>query len=133
MKLTLKDLPEQPAWTKYGDDRWWRDPGLYPARPLAEMLNDHVIFLNYDTEKPGQYSLDVNCNDLFYWACADAEPLPFDQIEQVYVAWKLGGYALDKWTCHRRNLRPQVPVVTKMKEAGEWDDEMESLPAPAPS
>jgi hypothetical protein len=76
----------------------------------------------------------VNCNDLFWWGTADAEPLPQGEIEPLYRAVKASPrWGADKWCCLRRKFRPQVPVVKRMKEDGFWDAELEALPAPSPS
>lgn len=76
----------------------------------------------------------VNCNDVFYWASGDAEPLPNSQIEKLYRMWKANkDWGSIKWCCLHRNLRPQVPIVRDMKKDGFWDAELEALPAPSPS
>ena len=70
----------------------------------------------------------VNCNDLFAWACAEALPLPKDEIGSFYKAWKTGKYGTTRWSCIKKNLQPQFPVRERMKELGRWDDMMEALP-----
>lgn len=95
---------------------------------LAEMLAADGLLFGPDDDMPG---IEINCNDLFYWACADSEPLPEDDILPFYRAWKAGKDT--EWVCVRRNLRPQVPIVERMKERGEWTDVLEALPAPGPS
>lgn len=125
---------------------------------LAILLNEEILFCNerHTAMKPikvkdGKFLppnpndpwevtnesttvLYVNCNDLFYWGTADAESLPNDEIGKLYKMWKKdGAYGVDKWCCLRRGLRPQVPIVERMKKDGFWDDELEALPAPEPS
>lgn len=76
----------------------------------------------------------VGCNDLFYWACGDAEELPQDQIEHVYRAWKADPqWGVTKWCCVQRKLQPQVPIVEDMKKDGAWTSELEALPKPEAS
>lgn len=104
------------------------------ATALAILLSQQVCFLNshwWEEEWP-QRAKDgicviVNCNDLFAWACADGEELPYDEIQNLYDLWKSDPYGVDKWCCIRRNQQPQEPIVKRMKAAGAWDSVMESL------
>lgn len=125
-------------------------------RALAQLLLDGILFCNeretveYDYKVvDGQLHVDetkgtsvgeattvlyVNCNDLFYWACADAERIKNNEIGTFYkmhMANKKWGSA--KWCCLKRKMRPQVPIVEAMKKDGFWDAELEALPAPHPS
>lgn len=107
---------------------------------LAELLSAEIIFANCRPyvhswkdrgEEPDGRTvvLFVNCNDLFAWACADAEDLPLEEVPTLYKAWKAEGrWGVEKWCCRRRNQRPQPPVERQMREAGVWDAEMEALP-----
>ena len=125
-------------------------------RALAQLLLDGVLFCNeretveydykvvdgklfVDDNKPttkGEPTtvLYVLCNDLFWWATADAERLPNSEIGRLYKMHMANKqYGADKWCCLRRKLRPQVPIVERMKKDGFWDAELEALPAPDPS
>ena len=71
----------------------------------------------------------VNCNDLFYWACADAETMKQSEVEDLYrqhIANLRWGATL--WACKHRNLQPQVPVKEKMIKEGVWNAELNALP-----
>lgn len=73
-------------------------------------------------------SVSVNCNDIFAWACADAEELPYEEIENVYRLWRADpNWGAAKWCAIRRKQKPQGPVIDAMKKAGSWDDIMENL------
>lgn len=99
---------------------------------LAEMLQAGVLFSNngFDTEgKERTVCLFVNCNDLFAWACADAECVQHHEIESLYRAWKSSSFGIDKWCCKHRKQKPQKPVEDAIRQEGHWDDEMEALPA----
>ena len=67
------------------DDIWWRVDGEYA--PLT-------IF--------------VNCNDLFFWGCSDAEMITIDNIDVFEQAYKdsidHGGLL---FCCRVRGMRPQ--------------------------
>lgn len=79
----------------------------------------------------------MNCSDVFYWACADAEPLPpvgfgadLDRpFWDLYDAVRKDGDAgATRWCCLRRGMRPQTPLEKRMRERGEWTPELEALP-----
>jgi len=64
---------------------------------LALMLINKVIFLNcywWEEDWPERArkvtALCVNCNDVFAWGCADAEDLPYAEIENLYRMWRKG-------------------------------------------
>lgn len=101
---------------------------------LARMLQADILFCNTGYFGEGEMReqtvvLFVNCNDLFAWGCADAEPVREDEIGDLYKAWQSGKYGVDKWCCKRRKQQPQGPMEKLIRAAGEWDAEMEALPA----
>jgi hypothetical protein len=102
---------------------------------LAHLLLNDVVFLNShwwrdDAPKDMQEVISVNviCNDVFAWGCADAEALPHDEIENLYRMWIADTtWGAAKWCAIRRKQQPQKPVIAAMKKAGAWDDAMEAL------
>lgn len=60
----------------------------------------------------------VNCNDLFWWATADCEPIGLADIadyERAVADLLAAGdymevYAAELWCCRKRGMRPQQPV-----------------------
>lgn len=102
---------------------------------LHLLLRDEVLFANerdyyYNGERAGSTIVFfVRCNDLFYWACGDSEDLPFTEIGALFKRHRDDPrWGVSKWCCVRRQMQPQAPIRRKMKEAGVWDEEMESLP-----
>ena len=92
---------------------------------LAKLLIDGDIFVSCQDGR-----LCVICNDTFGYACADAEPIT-DRRDIVVIyegKAKHGWPAVVAWCAKRRKQRPLAPIVTRMKEAGVWDDELESYP-----
>ena len=72
----------------------------------------------------------MNCNDIFAWACADAEEVEHGEIQALYDLWlKDRTWGAAKWCAIKRNQKPQPPVIASMKKAGAWDDAMEALGA----
>lgn len=104
---------------------------------LARLLKKGYLFCNTrETVFMGKPAgtiivLYVLCNDLFYWGCADAENITHREIDDLYkMAFnkKYKGWGCDIWCCKKRNMKPQQPVIEKMKSDGVWDDELENLP-----
>ena len=104
---------------------------------LSILLKNNVLFCNerHYSQKPDNKSegstivLFVLCNDIFAWACADAEDLPCSEIPKLYRMWEKDKiYGPAKWCCIRRNEKPQQPMIDYMKKDGVWDDTMEKLP-----
>lgn len=91
------------------------------AEMLEEMILKHGVFLADDDEHD-RVSFEVNCNDLWSWASADSEEIPYSEIENCY---KLGPIT---WACVRRNLRPFDACEKQMKSRGEWNTSLEALP-----
>lgn len=102
---------------------------------LAHLLMNEVVFINskwWEKACPehvrNSIHVAVNCNDIFAWACSDAEVLPYDQIETLYRMWRDDpSWGPAKWCAIQRNQKPQKPVIDAMKKAGVWDERMESL------
>ena len=65
----------------------------------------------------GSLVIHINCNDLFYWACADAEKLTDADLpllrqckEDLTAAEEFGEvYLLELFCCRKRQMRPQFP------------------------
>lgn len=96
---------------------------------IINLLDDEILYFN--RIKNNEVNLHVNCNDLFYWGCADYEDITLDEIPSlIEEIAKDNRYGNSKWCCFKRGLRPQVPIVELMKKENLWTDELESLPAP---
>jgi len=85
---------------------------------LAVLLLEDRIFYN---EK-----LYVNCSDTFHYACADAEPIKLEELKDFYRMSR-SKYGDVKWLCLKRKQRPLKEIIQWMKDAGEWDEELEKL------
>lgn len=108
------------------------------AHALAYLLATGVLFGNERRYLDGQDRtvhgpttvLFVRCNDLFAWACADAEDLPMRDIGTLYRMVRADPtWGAAKWCCLRRHEQPQAPVVTQMQHDGCWDAQMAQLPS----
>lgn len=103
---------------------WFNSLSEETKQLLPNLLDNGTLWLHFDGD---QVTMEVNCNDLFYWGCADSEDITIEELP----ALAREGSTL--WCCKKRNLRPQVPIVKRMKESGEWTEEFEAFPAPHPS
>lgn len=87
---------------KYDDyDLWWRTDGEYAPVTMI-----------------------VNCNDLFFWASADAETITADNIDEFEQAYEDAAkadehgecYAQILFCCRVRKMRPQKPYYKHIPE-----------------
>jgi len=101
---------------------------------LALLLTrDGLLYtLSKDSAKPNMV-IHVNCNDTFYYACADSEELPdpewdHDGFWSFYdLVREHGGIGAIKWAALRRKQLPIGPHIKSLKELGLWDEDLESL------
>lgn len=68
--------------------------------------------------KEGKLTVSVNCNDLFFWATADSEPIETDaDVELLEECLKIDAvYGTTIYACRRRKMRPQNCVLEKIQE-----------------
>ena len=91
------------------------------AEMLRLMMKTGCVWM-YDDDENERIRFEVNCNDLWSWASADSEEIPYDEIENCY---KLGPIT---WACVRRGVRPFDACEEKMKKDGEWNALLDALP-----
>lgn len=106
-------------------------------RALGLLLLDGILFCNEretlfqgkkDTSGPTTV-LYVNCNDIFAWGCADAEPLPNKEIGNLFKMHRADPiWGTSKWCMLQRKQRPQKPVEELMKKDDSWTQDIEALP-----
>ena len=100
---------------------------------LAILLIKEIIFLNaywwkkeWTEEQKRITAIFANVNDVFYWACADAEEVLYDEIEDLFEHWEKDNiHGPVVWACKKRNMLPQKPVYDSIMKGGIWNlDEM---------
>ena len=89
-------------------------PEEYEETLIPLLLND-VIFLKPERQK---FSIYVNCNDVFAWACADAEPIEESELREFMWRWSDDKLWPEKWCCIKRREMPQQPMVKILERAG---------------
>lgn len=105
------------------------------GKALAYLLMCEKVFINdyrrvIDKKTQEEFvvtSILVNCNDVFAWACADAEEITSKELKELYYYVKKDmDYGSIVWCIKKRNMMPQKPVYDMIKRAGIWDlDSME--------
>ena len=98
------------------------------APALAALLAREVVFANCQHWRGdlaeadrGTAALFVNCSDVFSWATAEGEILPWGEIERLYGMWRRDpAWGPAAWAVLARGCAPQAPVAKRMAEAG-WD------------
>ncbi len=101
-------------------------------RVLADEEMDMEGFYPGYTED-GDVFLLLNCNDLFYWACADCEPIEEGDDEILRgvfrdlneADWWDGCHVRALFCCRKRKMRPQYPFFRRFDPATqEWEDSL---------
>lgn len=105
---------------------------------LSELLAKDVLFANshnYSHEVFGKtytghsICLFVNCNDVFAWACSDAEDISLKELPELFKWYEKNPvHGSTVWVCLKRKQKPQFPVQKLLKENNLWNDELEALP-----
>lgn len=117
-------------------------PTSHPQRAMAIMqdmdcIDDAWFSVDLTTE---QIHISVNCNDLFYWASADSEPITADDVallEQTARDLEALGddndtypflNLLELYAARRRNMQPLPAYVGKL-ESQRLKDLFRQLPS----
>lgn len=109
---------------------------------VMRLLVDDVMFVNsrkyldLDGKTPRDETLllFLSCNDVFYWACGDAEPVSYKELRGLYEMHVADpSWGTTKWVCLKRKMAPQKPVERDMRAAGAWTEELDKLQKPSPS
>jgi len=104
---------------------------------VAYLLDQDILFLNnyqYFQDWNNQMGdktmcLFVNCNDVFAWACADAESVTLTELPHLFeLVQKNYVWGSTIWTCLKRKRQPQKTIKDRMVKLGIWTEELENLP-----
>lgn len=93
---------------------------------LARLLDAEVLFMSARDDKIALYVL---ANDVFAWACADAEAISPAELPDLWRMYQADNqFGAERWLCVKRNQKPQPPLEQMMRDAGSWDAVMDALP-----
>lgn len=135
--LSPEDIEWTMDWSK-GKGNTRRTDGKNPNEPeqifeeegaLSHLLMNDVIFLNnhwweetWPEKAKSLVSLNVNCNDVFAWGCADGEEVTYNELKDLYQMWKKDpSWGAVIWCLIKRKEMPQGPVEECIRELGVWD------------
>lgn len=123
---------------EWRSEAWTSSDRSFPAKDqfekelaLAALLANEVIFLNdhwwmkdWPEEAQKTTSLNVNCNDVFAWGCADAESCTIHDLPDIYRMWRKDPqWGAAVWCMKKRNQMPQPPLERMIRVAGIWSFE----------
>jgi len=100
-----------------------------PEKALAVLLLEDKIILNnnwwmdeWTEEQKKQFSINLDCSDVFAWGCSDAESLVFSELNDVFNHYeKDNDWGTQVWCIKKRNMLPQKPVFDTIQKEGAWD------------
>jgi hypothetical protein len=99
---------------------------------LFDILSDGTLFVNtsngpfFDGDDDNAHGVSINCNDMFYWATADAEAITGDDLAGIEEAIKDAraaeasdpiGEGFSLYAARKRKMRPQRPWMKGRKPA----------------
>ena len=83
-------------------------------RMAAELVAHDLGGYSQALDSPPEFYVVVN--DMFGYATADAEGVPFDEIPVVYAAWKMENWkGIVRWVAKRRGVLP-LPEIRRALE-----------------
>lgn len=94
-------------------------------RELTELLLKYDsrsdLFWNFED---GELKFYILCNDVFWWATADVEPIPVSKLAMLRQALEEGGaiWGCQLYCARSRGMRPQQPAYPKEPEYRELFD-----------
>ena len=126
---------EGAAYTNYQDTD--KDPYFDAGKAALELLKEDILWVRDGGYLDGYIAggmrdkmvLLANLNDVFMWACSDAEDVSQSDVQILYdgLMAKRTHYVTD-WACKKRNMQPQPKLKQMMIDDGEWTNELEALP-----
>jgi hypothetical protein len=129
--------PERKEWPEFLEETYYLHDEIALSQRFEVnqamallILDNHVVMLN----QKGGCGLFVNCSDTFFYATADAEPIPPVGFGNDDIFWELydlvrkNGYiGAAKWCSLRRGILPIKRYQDRMVEAGLWCDKLEAI------
>jgi len=100
------------------ENEWYRAAHMLLASDEAFAYNDETSPFSVSAQmtEDGKAALALNMNDVFAWACADAEPFTYEDAPALLkIAVEEGWPGLVRWACEKRGTPPQNPVLENME------------------
>lgn len=98
----------------------WEKLTHFPEQIQRAFMEERIIvsFTQLGDKKEYELGFYIQCNDLFYWACSDAEHIQeseFPDLLRAYEESPKNGELL--WCARKRGMRPQWPYYKYFSEA----------------
>lgn len=108
---------------------------LNKQKALAKLLDAGIVYPITKTiirdsgndRKQKTTVLFVSCNDVFAPATSMGVPVQDNELKPLLKAHLTQKYGSVKWACKKKNVAPHEKLINDIKEAGEWDKDMEKL------
>lgn len=76
---------------------------MFTVDEARQLLTTAGLFFEPDPEEGMTSAQVLNLNDAFYWACADAEKVPDDELQKLATLfWQYGQCGVYYWVLERR-------------------------------
>ena len=76
---------------------------MFTVDEARQLLTTAGLFFERDPEEGMNSAQVLNLNDAFYWACADAEEVPDDELQKLATLfWQYGQCGVYYWVLERR-------------------------------
>ena len=106
-----------------------------PDLALQHLLSNDILIVNsfwwkkdWPEDAKKMISFGVNCSDTFSYACADAEELMFEELEDLYqhvIKDKIWGSTV--WCIKKRKRKPISEIFNELIKNPIWIDELHQL------
>ena len=117
--IALRAYAEEATRQIHRENEWYRAAHMLLAGDEAFAHNDETspFFISAEVTTDGKAALALNMNDVFAWACADAEPFTYEDAPTLLnIAVEEGWPGLVRWACKKRGASPQNPVLKNMAQ-----------------
>lgn len=133
----MKDdyINEDPVYSTYTNLNGELISEFEPDLALQYLLSNDILIVNnfwwkkeWPEDAQRMTSLSVNCSDTFSYACADAEELLYEELEELYqhvIKDPIWGSTV--WCIKKRKLKPISEIFNELTENPIWKDELYQL------
>lgn len=123
--------PEDICWTMdWGENRdiekhkeryeqMYEDTGMLASLLINGDLGLNSNWYEHDWSEDAKktFSIFLNMNDVFFWACSDTENINYDELEDVYKHFEKDSYwGLVIWASKKRGYLPQLSILDSMRK-----------------
>lgn len=124
-----------PVYTEYTNLNGELIVEFEPDIALRYLLSKDILVVNsfwwkkdWPEDAKKMISFGVNCSDTFNYACADAEELLYEELEDLYQhVIKDDIWGSTVWCIKKRQRKPILEICTELLKNPLWKDELYDL------